>query len=64
MFIDKLIKFSKWIALGIWGFLLVVNIFLWANGNPPEMSWLEIFLHEGALVGLCINQIIGDNNLY
>lgn len=59
-----MIKIMKSIALVCWGIMLTTHIILWANGNPPEMSWFEIFLHEGALVSMCLGEIIRDNNLY
>ena len=57
---NKIIKALRWIILGCWGILLTSNIFLWANGNPPEMSWIDIFIHEGAIVTMALTEIIRD----
>lgn len=57
-------KIIHYMCLACWVAVLAGNIFLWANGNPPEMDWFEIFLHEGAIVTLCLGEIIRDNNLY
>lgn len=60
MFYDKAIKTLRWIALGCWGALLIGNIVLWANGNPPDMSWADVFIHEGAIVTMALAEIVRD----
>lgn len=60
MFFNKIIKWLKWIALGCWSVVLAGNIFLWVNGNPPEMSWANIFIHETAIVTMALVEIVRD----
>lgn len=59
-----MMKVIKWITLVCWGAVLAGNIVLWANGNPPEMDWFEIFLHEGAIVSMCLGEIVREHNLF
>ena len=55
---DKIIKGLRWVVLGCWGALLIGNIFLCAGGNPPEMSWANIFIHETAIVTMALAENI------
>ena len=64
MVFNKILKVLKYIVLLCWGIVLVGNIVLWANGNPPEMSWTNIFIHETALVTMALTEIVRDNNLF
>jgi hypothetical protein len=57
---NKIMKWLKWFALGCWSVVLVGNIFLWVNGNPPEMSWANIFIHETAIVTMALAEIVRD----
>ena len=59
-----MMKAIKWITLVCWGAVLAGNIVLWANGNPPEMDWFEVFLHEGAIVSLWLGKIVREHNLF
>jgi hypothetical protein len=64
MIFDKILKALKYMILLCWGTVLVGNIILWANGNPPKMSWTNIFVHETALVTMALTEIVRDNNLF
>ena len=60
MFFNKIIKWLKWITLGCWSVVLATNILLWANGNPPEMDWVSVFIHETAIVTMALAEIVRD----
>ena len=59
---DKIAKWCKIGALGVWSIVLAASIYAAATGGTPwQMDWVDIICREGAIVSLALAEVIRDN---
>lgn len=62
---DKIAKWCKIGALGVWSIVLATSIYGAATGGTPwQVDWVDIICREGTIVSLALVEVVRDNYLF